>query len=180
MSRGRPFERGNKFGRGRPKGSRNKKKPIEGQQLFEQHSAAIMALAINSSREDPQMLRMLASRIAPRQRESPVRIGRLPIGTLADLDRASGLVLQNACSGKIQLSDAREIFHMIELRRRVLVAQELEQRLNLLENGGGAHTANASGAPKKFDGTLEELLALYRQLTVQAEEPGDQADQVAA
>ena len=57
MSRGRPFEPGNKCGHGRPKGRPNKKTP-EAQALFEQNSAAIMALAINSSREDPQMLRI--------------------------------------------------------------------------------------------------------------------------
>src|ERR1035441_4950901 len=74
MSRGHPFEPGNKIGRGRPKGSPNKKTP-RAQELFEQNSAAIMALAINSCREDPQMLKMLASRIVPRQRELPVKIG---------------------------------------------------------------------------------------------------------
>jgi len=95
MSRGRPFERGNKCGQGRPKGTPNKK-TLEAQALFERNSAAIMALAINSSREDRQMLRMLASRIVARMRESPVPIGRLPMSTLADLDRASEVTLQHA------------------------------------------------------------------------------------
>ena len=64
MTRGRPFEPGNKFGRGRPKGSPNKK------------------------------------------------------------------------TKQISLSDAQEIFEMIENRRRVLVAQDLEGRLSALENAG--------------------------------------------
>ena len=135
MTRGRPFEPGNQFGRGRPKGSANKK-TLEAQQLFEKHSSAIMALAINKCREDPQMLRMLASHIVPRQKEAPVKVGRLPLSTLDDLDRASAITLNKATAGKISLGDALDISTMIEGRRRVLVAQDLEQRLSALENGG--------------------------------------------
>src|ERR1035441_3629544 len=120
MSRGRPFEPGNKCGRGRPKGSPNKKRP-QAQEIFEQNSGAIMALAINRSREDPPMLRMLASRIVPRQRELPVKIGRLPMSTLSDLDRASEATLQKAAGGKISPSEARDICTLIENRRRVLL-----------------------------------------------------------
>lgn len=86
MTRGRPFEPGNQFGRGRPRGSKNKRTQMA-QKLFEDNSPAIMAMAINRSREDRQMLRMLASRIAPRQGNVPVRLGSLPVNTLEDLDR---------------------------------------------------------------------------------------------
>ena len=136
MTRGRPFEPGNKIGRGRPKGSRNKRSR-EAQQLFEKHSAAIMALAINSCREDPQMLRMMARQIIPRQKGLPVKIGRLAMSTLEDLDRASEAILKKATSGDIVLSDAQEIVDMIEHRRRVLETQDLERRLRALENTGG-------------------------------------------
>src|ERR1035437_2347058 len=111
MSRGRPFERGNTCGQGRPKGTPNKK-TLQAQALFEQNSAAIMALAINGSREDPQMLRMQASRIVAGLRGSPVPIGRLPMSTLADVDRASEVTLQHATAGKLGLSEAREVCKM--------------------------------------------------------------------
>jgi hypothetical protein len=137
MKRGRPFEPGNKFGRGRPKGSANKQ-TLKAQKLFQDHAAAIMALAINTSREDRHMLRMFASRILPRQRDLPVQIGQLPMNTLADLDRASEATLQKATSGKIALSEAQDISELIENRRRVLVAQDLERRLSALENSGPA------------------------------------------
>ena len=171
MSRGRPFERGNKCGQGRPKGTPNKK-TLEAQALFERNSAAIMALAINSSREDRQMLRMLASRIVARMRESPVPIGRLPMSTLADLDRASEVTLQHATAGKLGLSEAREVCKMIDISCRVLVAQELERRLTSVANG--------SGTPKRFEGTLEELLTVYRQMTLEADEKEDPRGNAAA
>jgi hypothetical protein len=180
MSRGRPFEPGNKCGHGRPKGRPNKKTP-EAQALFEQNSAAIMALAINSSREDPQMLRMLASRVVARLREAPVKIGPLPMSTLSDLDRASEVTLQNATGGKLGLSEAREISNMIDIRRRVLVAQELDRRLSVLENGGGLLPDKGSGTPKKFVGTFEELLTMYREMTMGPNlEEGDQCGDMAA
>src|SRR5438874_12972315 len=108
MTRGRPFEPANKLGRGRPKGSPNKK-TVQAQKLLEANSTAIMALAINKSREDAPMLRMLASRIMPRQRDLPVKIGRLAMNTLDDLDRASEVTLNKATSGTIARSEALEI-----------------------------------------------------------------------
>jgi hypothetical protein len=129
VTRGRPFEGGNKFGRGRPKGSPNKKTQ-QAQKLFEDNSPAIMALAINKSREDPAMLRMLASRIVPRQKDLPVKIGRLPMNTLEDLDRASEVILKKATSGKISLREAQEIFQMIQDRRRVLVPSSIDSGLD--------------------------------------------------
>jgi hypothetical protein len=146
MPRGRPFAPGNQFGRGRPKGSPNKQTQ-PAQKLFEKHAAAIVALAINRSREDPQMLRMLAGRIVPRQRDLPVNLGRLPTNTLEDLDRASATTLKKATSGKISVSEAREVFTMIEIRRSALLAQGLEKRLSALENALGLSPEGSRSNP---------------------------------
>jgi|SRR5580704_3620728 hypothetical protein len=136
MMRGRPFEVGNQFGRGRPKGSSNKK-TLQAHKLFEKNAAAIMALAINQSREDRQMLRMLASHLVPRQRDWPVKIGRLPMNTLDDLDRACKVMLEKATSGKISLTEALQVCAMIETRRGVLETQDLERRFRALEKAVG-------------------------------------------
>ncbi len=133
MTRGRPFQPGNKLGRGRPKGTPNKKVK-QAQKIFEDHSPAIMALAINTARADPQMLRMLASHIVPRAKDLPTKIGRVPLSTFDDLDRASEFVLNKATAGKIPLSEAREVTAMIGHRRQVLESQNLERRLSALED----------------------------------------------
>jgi len=86
MTRGRPFEPGNQFGRGRPKGSPNKKTHLA-HKIFDDNAPAIMALAINSARQDRHLLRMLASHLVPRRRELPIKSGRLVLHTLGDLDR---------------------------------------------------------------------------------------------
>jgi hypothetical protein len=82
------------------------------------------------------MLRILASHIVPRQKEAAVKVGRLPLRTLDDLDRASEITMNKATSGKISLGDALDISSLVEGRRRVLVAQDLDRRLSALENSG--------------------------------------------
>jgi hypothetical protein len=162
MSRGRPFEPGNQHGHGRPKGPN--KTVHQAQQLLEQNAPALVALAINRSRKDRKMRRLLVSRIIPRQGELPVRIGRLPINTLADLDQAAAMVLQMATAGKINPSGARDLARLIENRRDVLKAQDLERQLHALEKVSGRN------GPMRFQGTHEEMMALYRQA-------GEHADQ---
>jgi len=131
--RGRPFQPGNRFGRGRPKGSPNKK-TLLAQQLFEDHSPAIMARALNSSMEDPQMLRMLARYVVPKRRDTTVNIGSLPMDTFDDLNRASAAILKKAASGKVGLEGARGLSEMIEKRRQVLESQNLDKRVRALES----------------------------------------------
>jgi hypothetical protein len=96
-----------------------------------------MALAISKCPEDPQMLRMLASHIVPRQKVLPIKIGRLPIKTLEDLNRASGMVINKATSGKISLSEALDLTTMIDSRRSVIESQDIERRVSALEDTGG-------------------------------------------
>jgi hypothetical protein len=158
MSRGRPFEPGNQHGHGRPKGTPNKKVQ-QAQQLLEQNSPALMAMAINRSRKDPKMRRLLVSRIMPRQAELPVRIGRLPISALADLDQAAAMTLQMATSGKISPSESHDLARLIENRRDVLKALDLERRLHALES----ERISGRNRPKRFQGSGEEMMALFWQ-----------------
>jgi hypothetical protein len=66
-TRGRPFEPGNKFGRGRPRGSRNKTSAAV-QELLNSHAEAIVRKAILLALKDggqPTMIRALLDRIVP-------------------------------------------------------------------------------------------------------------------
>lgn len=135
MIRGRPFPPGNKFSQGRPRGSRNKR-ALLAEKLFEENSAALMGMALVKAREDPQMLKMLISRI-PRRRHAPVKIGSLPLDTAEDLDRASKVIFKRASSGRISWGEALEISAVIEARRHVLETRDLDQRLRKLEKAGG-------------------------------------------
>jgi translation elongation factor EF-Tu-like GTPase len=134
MKRGRPFEPGNKLGRGRPKGSPNKKKPLA-QKILDENAPAIMALAINTAREDDKMLRTLIRELGRRMGDRPVKLGRMPMNTLTDLDQASATILGKVTAGKISISEGVAVCGMIELRRQVLTGVELETRVSNLEAG---------------------------------------------
>lgn len=55
-SRGRPFEPGNKMGRGRPRGSRNKR-AAEAQQILDQYTGPLMRKCVAKAMEgDPKAM----------------------------------------------------------------------------------------------------------------------------
>jgi hypothetical protein len=162
MSRGRPFEPGNKHGKGRPKGIRNEKVQ-QALKLLEQNATALVAMAINQSPKDSRMRRLLLSRFLSLPRELPVRIGRLPIGTLADLELASAIALQMVTAGEIRSSQARDLTRLIGSRRSVLKALDLERQIGQLENRRIAEEKR----PTKFQGTGEEMMALFRTVGIQ-------------
>jgi len=84
---------------------------------------------------------MLAQRIVPQSRELPTIIGRMPMKTIEDLDQASEAILKKMATGRIAISEAQEMFKMIEKRRAVLETQDLSKRISELENAqnGGGH-----------------------------------------
>ena len=131
--RGRPFEAGNKFGQGRPLGSRNKNTLIIEELLYE-NSESLLHKALNLAQEgNIPMLRLLLDRVLPRPKDAPVSIGPLPMSTPEELLQAQESVMQELELGQLSLNQAEQIFSLIEARRRVLETQELEQRLRALE-----------------------------------------------
>jgi hypothetical protein len=72
--RGRPFQPGNTFGRGRPKRSRNKTTQ-KMQELFEKYSEVIVQKCISMAlKEDPVALRLCMERLHPARRDGYVHI----------------------------------------------------------------------------------------------------------
>jgi len=133
MKRGRPFEPGNQFGRGRPKGSRNKRSSIV-KQMLDESSESIMRKAIAQALEgDVAMLRTLLGYMLPPPKELPCDTGPLPMGTVEELSQSFDATLKRVASGRITLSQAGEIFDRIEARRRLIETQELEGRMSALE-----------------------------------------------
>src|SRR5215471_10824957 len=119
LTRGRPFEPGNKFGRGRPRGSRNKK-TLLAQELLEKHGESLMAHAIVAARKDNQVLRSLIPYILPRRKDSPINLGPLPVGNTEELAEASEKLFKSVSEGKITPSDALATGEVLERHRRML------------------------------------------------------------
>jgi hypothetical protein len=131
--RGRPFKPGNKFGRGRPRGSRNKK-TILIEELLAENSQSLVRKALELAHQgDVSMLRFLLDRVLPRPKEEPIKIGPLPMATPEELLQAQAKVTQALTSGQITLNQAEQIFALIENVRRLLETQNLEQRVRNIE-----------------------------------------------
>jgi hypothetical protein len=133
MIRGCPFEPGNKLGRGRPRGSQNKRN-TRGQQLLDQYSGTIMQKALAEAiKGDVSLLRTFLSFLLRRPGDRPIQTGPLPMGSLDELAKSSEKVLQKVTSGKLSPGEARNLTDLIEDRRRVLETEELEKRVRALE-----------------------------------------------
>jgi hypothetical protein len=133
MIRGRPFEPGNKFSRGRPRGSRNKRS-ARIQQLLDQYGEAIMQTALAGAiKGDAPLLRTFLYFLLRRPADRPIQTGPLPMGSLEELTKSSEKVLQKVTSGKLSPSEARELNDLMEDRRRVLETEGLEKRVRALE-----------------------------------------------
>jgi hypothetical protein len=131
--RGRPFEADNKFGHGRPVGSRNKNTLLV-EELLDEKSESLLQKALSLAQQgNIPMLRLLLDRVLPRQKDAPVSIEPLPISTPEELLQAQESVMRELALGQLSLRQAQQIFSLIEARRRVLETQELEQRLRALE-----------------------------------------------
>lgn len=153
---GRPFEPGNHFGHGRPRGSRNKRTQLAQQMLDDNAGHLMRKVLLQALQGDPATLRMLVGYILPRHRDTPVNIGPLPMGTIDELAQASATVLQKTASGEITPGDAQTISGLIEAHRKVLEAQQLDHRLRAMEE-------RFQGQPGNDGGQLgpEELAPIY-------------------
>lgn len=126
-----------RFGKGnagRPKGARHKT-TIAIQSLLEGEAEALTRKAVEMALSgDSTALKLCLDRIAPAPKDRPVALN-LPDATTAteavDLSRA---VLSHLAKGDITPGEAAPIMSIVDSFRRVLEAEDFDQRLRALEN----------------------------------------------
>jgi len=135
-TRGRPFQPGNKCGRGRPRGSRNKR-TIEWQEMLNEHGAAVLTKCIVSALQgDRSAMRMCVERLLPPCKESPAQF-RLPSMTTATgLAQGQAAVLDAYSRGQLTASQAATMSELLDRYRQSLETEQLEARLQALEQRG--------------------------------------------
>ena len=130
--RGRPFAPGNHYGKGRPKGSRNKKSLLA-QEILDSRGDAVLTRAFDlAEKGDPQMIRTLIPYLM-RSKETTVRLGPLPMGNHSELAGSSEKVLSKVALGEISMDDGGKLLDMLEQRRKILETETFERRLRALE-----------------------------------------------
>ena len=131
--RGRPFEAGNTFGQGRPKGSPNRGKS-EKERILEEFAPHLIrkciALALNGDRTS---LRICMDRVSAPRREGAVKLKFSPLRKAADINEASEKVTQAIRRGELTLPEGEALMGILETRLRLIERTELEQRLEKLE-----------------------------------------------
>jgi len=142
--RGRPFEPGNRMGRGRPPGSRNKR-TLFAEEFQKDGLSAVQQCKFLALQGDGRALHTWIDRLEAPCRPRNNRF-RLPsIRTAADLAKALPAVLQAIASGRLNAQEGEAIARIIESHRRVIEAEEFDARLRALEQNttGGANPAAA-------------------------------------
>ena len=132
-TRGKPFEPGNKLGRGRPKGSRNKT-TLMAQKLLDSFAEPLVKKCLHLALQgDSKAMQLCMNRLIPVRRDLPVKIGKLPTRSADDVSNASQKVTQKVAAGQITPAEGRAMAELLESRRRTIETQEFSERLRTLE-----------------------------------------------
>jgi hypothetical protein len=150
--RGKPFQPGNKFGKGRPPGSRNKR-TLMSDAIQEHGEAIVKQCVVMALKGNPVAMRICMDRLA-RDSESSKQKFRLPPGkSIQDLPLAMQQLILGIAEKKISSQDAITIANMLEKSR------SLETRQSASLDKIDAHLSRLS------DDDLDKIAELYRELT---------------
>jgi hypothetical protein len=130
---GKPFEIGNKLGKGRPPGSRNKKTrflqslQIHGDAIIDK--AKLMALS-----GDRTAMRLCMERLIPVPKAPESRF-RLPneMKTPADLMNVLPSVIKETSKGHLSASEAESIARVVDTHLHTMDRGEFDERIRALE-----------------------------------------------
>ncbi len=132
---GKPFRPGNRFGKGRPAGSRNTA-TLALQALLDGEGEAITRKAIRLAKAGNETaLRLCLERLIAPRKERPLRL-KLPtdISTAEGISHALAAILASAAKGEITIGEAVQLASLLEIRRKMIETQEFERRLGEMEN----------------------------------------------
>jgi hypothetical protein len=138
--RGKPFQPGNSYGKGRPPGSRNKA-TLALQELLDGEGELILRKAIELAKGgNDRAQKLCLERLMPPCRERTVRLA-LPIKctTAADICHALNVILTGVAQGEITPGEAVQLANIVEVRRKAMETEEFEQRLKALEDKQEGH-----------------------------------------
>jgi hypothetical protein len=131
--RGRAFQPGNKAGRGRPRGSRNKS-TAAAQELFGENAADVIRKCLRMAKQgDPMAMRLCMERILPARKSPPVRFKLPRIRSVADLAGAMDSIMQAIAKGRLTPGEGQQILADMEYSRSVLETEELSASLQAIK-----------------------------------------------
>ena len=134
MSRGKPFEPGNSFGRGRPKGSRNKS-TAAALALLGEHAEALMKKCIFEALKGNMIaMRLCIERILPALQEGTIKFKIGPTRTSEEVGQAQDTILKEVSKGRIVPEQGAIVVSILEGKRKVLETTGVEERVRAVES----------------------------------------------
>jgi hypothetical protein len=138
--RGKPFQPGNKYGRGRPPGSRNKISRVC-QETLENHARTLILKCVYMAHQgNPTALKLCVERLMPAQRGRTLKLKMPSPNTLAELDAASQSIVSGVARGQITPAEGQTVSELLEGRRRVIATVDFEQRIRAVEESNKDRT----------------------------------------
>jgi len=145
--RGRPFQPGNTYGRGRPPGSRNRTTRVC-QDTLDSHAESLTKKCLLMAHQgNTTAMRLCMERLLPARRHRLLQFKLPPVKTIADVDAASESVVDAVARGQLTPAEGQSFSLMLEGRRRVIETQELEPRIRALEDRNGPSRPSRSYSP---------------------------------
>jgi len=132
-SRGKPFQPGNRHGKGRPPGSRNKSTALFRAMIEAQGPALIRTMLDRAVRGDARCLQMAMDRLVCRCRENPIQLKLPRIRNSHDMHAAHQRLLEGLTQGQVTIEQAERLTNILEFRRKVIADEELGRRMDGLE-----------------------------------------------
>lgn len=131
----KPGQSGNPSGR--KLGSRNKA-TLVAQALIDGQGEQIVSTAVDLALAgDVPMLRTLIERLVPPRKDGPVKIDLPPIMDPAGCVKATTAVVEAVANGELTPSEGQAVAGLVEVHRKSLEMQEIELRVQALENRVG-------------------------------------------
>ena len=132
--RGRPFQPGNNYGRGRPRGSRNRVARVCQDTLDSYAENLMKKCVLQALQGNTTAMRLCMERLMPARRQRTLQFKLPPIKTITDVAVASESVVSGVARGQLTPAEGQSFSAMLENRRRVIEIQDEEPRVRALEN----------------------------------------------
>jgi Family of unknown function (DUF5681) len=120
--------------RGRAKGDKNRA-TLLAEKILEDDREAIVRAVVNAAKNgDPTAMRLCIERLVPlRKGGRPIVFDMPKIETPADVVSALGALTTEMAAGELTIDEAAGVAGVIDLRRKALETNEIEERLRRLE-----------------------------------------------
>jgi hypothetical protein len=129
-----PFEKGNQFSAGRPRGARNKATVWFEAVGGEGTEKVIRTVQKEAERGNMYAAALVLSRTWPRRRGRPVQLDMPPVETPAGLVQAQAALVAAMSTGQITPEEAASVASVLETQRRAIETHDHERRIRELEN----------------------------------------------